>query len=251
MSDYLFWGIACLTVIVLVVVGNKKDRKNDHQRVLQLTEQLALSEVQKEKLAACQEKVVRVKKRLRECQENLETLKKETFSKEYVQELNNKLDEAGKRVDSLASIKKNTEFQIARFESDLAKSQERSNLWKTTLIEKTKGFPTLHQAISDYEKNADEKIAHGLEAKVRPALKAAEAVRQETSRRREAERQLKVTQSIIEYYELIAPFLLDFKDELIDDTEFEQVNADYTDEEKEDEVTYFVTKEEYRTLSIS
>lgn len=226
MIQYIAAGVVCSALIIIVFLDNKKDKTEKHLR-----EQLKEKEKQFDELR--------------------DELRKESISKQYVQELKNNLQAMEEDVQRANAEKKETELKFATFESKLAKSQKLIDLWKTTLIEKTKGFPTLHKTISDYEKLTDERVARGLEVKFRPALKTAERIRLETSKRREAERKFKITQSIIEYYELIAPFLLDFKDEVIDDTEFEQVNADYTAQEKEDEVTCYVTKEEYRTLSIT
>ncbi len=68
-------------------------------------------------------------------------------------------------------------------------------------------------------------------------------------RRRVAEYQYKVVQSIIEYYENIAPFLLDFKNEIVDeDDNIEDYSSDYNEDEKLDQVTKFIAKPEYKKL---
>ena len=72
-------------------------------------------------------------------------------------------------------------------------------------------------------------------------------VKEEAGRRREAESKYRQINALLDYYEKIAPFLLDFKDEVIDE-ESEKDLREYTDTEREDKVSSFVTTKEYRQL---
>lgn len=95
----------------------------------------------------------------------------------------------------------------------------------------------------------DEGVAKALENKSRPAYKAAETVREETRRRRIAERAAKEARAVVDYYESIAPFLIDFKEEIIEEEDdAHEWLRDYSDEEREDATTRFLAKSEYRTL---
>jgi hypothetical protein len=121
------------------------------------------------------------------------------------------------------------------------------NLWKKTLIEKSSGFPTLLQFIEEYEITKDAKVEQLLRYKKHPSIKGAGVVKEEARRRRAAEFESKKTKAIIEYYESIAPFLLDFKDDIVG-IEDEEHFRNYDEEERLDPVTSYLAKEEFRKL---
>ena len=104
----------------------------------------------------------------------------------------------------------------AQAEKEVKQATEEANKWKQSLVEKSKGFPTLLQAIDYYEALRDKKIESYLKHKSHPSVKGAEVVREEAQRRRKAEFESKRAKALVEYYESIAPFLLDFKDEIVD-----------------------------------
>lgn len=133
-------------------------------------------------------------------------------------------------------------------EQEKEKLEKECQIWKATLREKSRGFPTLMAAISDYEEVSDNRIVRFLQEKKHPALKAAETVSDQNRRRREAERTAKVTRSIIEYYEMMAPFLIDLKEDIYEEDK-EGFSHEYSEEEREDPVILYVSKEEYRKLS--
>lgn len=122
------------------------------------------------------------------------------------------------------------------------------DLFKQSLREKNVGFPTLLKAIEEYSEAQDKLTEDYLKYKKHPSLKGSEVIKEQSQRRRSAEFELKQTKSIIEYYESIAPFLLEYKEDVALPEE-EDLLADYTDEEKEDPATHFLTKQEYRKLS--
>lgn len=126
-------------------------------------------------------------------------------------------------------------------------AEKDSSLWKKSLIEKTSGFPSLVNLIEEYERTKDVKLETFLRTKSHPALTSAEVVKEEARRRRFAESESKKIKAIIEYYEIIAPFLLDFKDE-VTGIESEDSFRDYTEEERLDPAIAFLAKEEFRKL---
>jgi hypothetical protein len=126
--------------------------------------------------------------------------------------------------------------------------QKESEVWKASLKEKSKGFPTLISAIQEYEALQDEGLSEYLERKRHPAVRAAEIVAEYSRRRRESEHTARVTKSILEYYENMAPFLADLKNDIYEDDK-DAFTYDCTDEEKEDPVIRYVSKEEYRRLT--
>jgi len=144
-------------------------------------------------------------------------------------------------------ISEETKNKVAIAQRNLKIAEHKENLWRQLLKERASGFPTLFQNIAYYEKLIDDEMVNYLRTKPHPAISSAEIIKLEKQRRREAEFALRTTQALIEYYENIAPFLVDFKNELID--EDEDALRDYTAEEREDPVTNYLTKEEYRKLS--
>lgn len=115
----------------------------------------------------------------------------------------------------------------------------------------SEGFPLLAQAYSQYLSLYDERYANYLETKSHPAQKSADLVREITQQKREAVKLAKELEFLNKYYETIAPFLLDAKGELLEEIEARQVLSDYTKEEQQDPVIHFMTKEEYRRLSVT
>lgn len=140
-----------------------------------------------------------------------------------------------------------TEKILEEYKVKLGVAEKNAELARQLLKERSSGFPTLLNILSEYEENIDNYFAGYFVRKAHPAIRASETIKEESKRRRVAEFLQRKTQSIIEYYENIAPFLLDFKEQEIDDNE--ESLKQYTEEEKEDPATNFLTKEEYRKLS--
>lgn len=139
-----------------------------------------------------------------------------------------------------------TENKINSTIAETNAANQEVDILKTTLKEKSSGFPTVLEYISAYEKVRDDYLAGYLAHKPHPAFTSAQIIKEEARRRREAEFQNKKTKSIIEYYESIAPFLLDFKEEIIEDEGI--ALQEFSEEEQADPVSNFLTKEEYRKL---
>jgi len=144
-------------------------------------------------------------------------------------------------------ITSEAETKVATAEQNLKVAEHKEKMWRQLLKERTSGFPSLFANIAYYENLIDNELAGYLRTKSHPAVSASEVVKAEAKRRREAEYANRTTQALIEYYENIAPFLLDFKEEIIDGNE--DAIREYTDKEREDPVTNYLTKEEYRKLS--
>ena len=144
-------------------------------------------------------------------------------------------------------ITSEAESKVATAEQNLKVAEHKENMWRQLLKERTSGFPSLFSNIAHYEKLIDDELAGYMRTKSHPAVSASEVVKAEAKRRRVAEYANRTTQALIEYYENIAPFLLDFKEEIIDENE--DAIREYTDDEREDPVTNYLTKEEYRKLS--
>jgi DUF2075 family protein len=111
------------------------------------------------------------------------------------------------------------------------------------------GFPWLARAYEEFFKLQDRSIVDFLQYKKHSAVSASLIVKEQSRLRREAEREKKTAQYLVEYYEHIAPFLLDLKEEVDIASEQErELLKEYSEEELQDAATYYLTKEEYRKL---
>lgn len=122
-----------------------------------------------------------------------------------------------------------------------------NGIYKQSLLEKSSGFPTLLSAIAQFEGMRDEVLEEYLIYKKHPSLKGSEVVKEQSARRRYAEFEYKRTRLLIEYYEKLAPFLIEYKEDIVL-PENEDLLSDYSEEEKIDPTTNYLTKEEYRKL---
>lgn len=123
---------------------------------------------------------------------------------------------------------------------------------RTLAKEKSIGFPWLAQAYADYFELRDKKVAEYLQWKPHPARKAAEHVREQAAKRRQAERLWRVLKYQLEYYESLFPWLIDFKGEDLDDLIrqiVERGTEEAAVEEDADPVSQWVTKAEYEKLT--
>ncbi|MFH1356620.1 MAG: restriction endonuclease [bacterium] len=136
---------------------------------------------------------------------------------------------------------------------DLNKEEKRLNKLKEGVFqmakERQRGFPWLAKAYDELFALEESKLVNYLRKKKRPAKAASDVIKEQSRLRRKAEKEKKEIQYIIEYYETIAPFLLDFKEEVVTTTEDRrEYIKDYTEEELDDPATNYLTKEEYRKL---
>ncbi len=147
-----------------------------------------------------------------------------------------------------SELKKVVAEEVKKAEERRESAEMDERIWKQSLLERNQGFKTLLTFISEYEKAKDGTLVRYLQTKSHPAYKAADLVKEQSTLRRKADFENKRTQALIEMYEQYAPFLIDLKDEIPDPTD-QILLSDYTEEEKQDEVINYLTKEEYRNLS--
>lgn len=118
--------------------------------------------------------------------------------------------------------------------------------------EKSLGFPWLAKAFSDYFYLRNLEIANYLEKKSYPAQKAAEHVREIAKSRRQIERELRVAKYLLQYYENLFPWLVDFRGEDLDDLikyilEKPKTEGEF-EVESHDPVKEWLTPAEYQKL---
>lgn len=152
----------------------------------------------------------------------------------------NYLIEATKILDQVTKTRNevvNTRNEIINTRSEIERLKQES----------TQGFPWLANALADYEHLKDENLASYLRNKPHPAYSSAAEVSRIAKEKRELIRSLKRTQYVLNYYENLFPWLQDYID--IDPEEV-RVQS-YSNDEIEDEVARFVSKQEYQKLSVT
>lgn len=124
---------------------------------------------------------------------------------------------------------------------------------KQMALERQKGFPMLAKVYDEYFALQDKALIDFLRYKDRPAPSASDIVKEYSKIRREALKDKKILQYLIDYYESICPFLVELREEEFSDIteEDKKYFVEYSEEEREDEVTQYLTKEEYRKLPVS
>lgn len=159
-------------------------------------------------------------------------------------------------VNALKPLERKLQDDVVEIKSELEKATREvkarnSQIYvlETTLKEKSAGFPTLFDGIDFFHKLMDEYLANQLINKSHPAIRSAEEIKEQSRRRREAEKKEKITRSIIEFYEELEPSLVEYKNEEFGD--INEILQEWTDEEKSDPVSYLLNKDEYRKLSVT
>jgi hypothetical protein len=167
---------------------------------------------------------------------------KEDIYKERIEKINN-LNTKIKQFEEDETFTRN---KLGSIVSESNKIKEERDLFKNSLLEKNKFFPSLLSVIEKYEELRDGEIEDYLLCKKNPSRKGSEIVREQTRLRRIAETELKKSKFLIESYENIAPFLLEFKEDL--EIPDEDILEEYSEDEQQDFVTKYLSKEEYRKL---
>ncbi len=111
------------------------------------------------------------------------------------------------------------------------------------------GFPWLAKAYEEFFKLQDKSIIDFLQYKKHSAVSASLIVKEQSRLRREAQKDKKIAEYLVAYYENIAPFLIDLKEEVEIATDQErELLKEYSEEEIQDATTQYLSKEEYRKL---
>jgi hypothetical protein len=169
-----------------------------------------------------------------------------------------------KLAKNIADIRLNKKNDLIKIEYELQKKQNQFNEEKVfynkmlqesyeaidiLFKEKSEGFPWIAKAYSDYIYLRDLKIADWLETKQHPARRAAETLREIAREKRISQREFKITKYLLEMYEGLFPFLIDFRGEDLDDYIRVQLGKYNKEREIEDAVIAYTTEGERKTLS--
>ncbi len=158
-----------------------------------------------------------------------------TFKK-YVKNANIEL---GKREESLTNKIK---FFDNRF-------QDNDEAIKKLYEEKSKGFPWLAEAYTDYSYLNDMKIRDWLENKSHPAKITAKALQQIAQEKREVEKKYRITKCLIEMYESLFPWICEYVGEDLNELLLSLSSEEEANGEEKDPVLHYVPKVEYEKLT--
>ena len=112
--------------------------------------------------------------------------------------------ESKPQLDKLESLRKELEEKEHDWEE---KVKYDKSVIEYLVSEKTKGFPWLAKAYDEYYKLRDARLSEYLQYKTHPAPKSAEAVRQISKERREAEKAAREAKYLLDYCMGLAPWL--------------------------------------------
>ncbi len=153
---------------------------------------------------------------------------------------------------AMAKLKAEEEAWKVKTQANMAawarEVQERTDAIEQLSREKSAGFPWLANAYAEFYHLLDLKKASSLERKKRPAPRAAEAVREIAHQRRVAEKLQRIYRSQLEYYESLFPWLVEFKEEGLDEL-IRQATVRGITEEPDDAARRWLTDSEYDKLS--
>ena len=154
-----------------------------------------------------------------------------------------------KRIEKETLILARKKIESEQKELFLEYQQEVKESYEKILEEKTQGFPWLANAIADYYENSDKIFAKYLETKPYPAFVQAEKIKQIGKEKKLFKKEFQTTKYIIEYYETLFPWLREYvgfnSEELIKSIYSEN------DSDEEDPVSFYITKSEFESLSVS
>jgi len=155
-------------------------------------------------------------------------------------------EESRRKEVELVELKKATASALSAKELEHAKLTERMEGWAKLFEQRKSQFPWLASAIADFHTLETERDAKMLETKERPAIKAADAVRDHGRKRRDAEFNPRLMRYRVEYYEKLFPWIVEYVGDDVPDAavDISGSHAEVTD----DPVKVWINDAEYRNL---
>jgi len=165
---------------------------------------------------------------------------------------------------NIAEIRKNKKSQLIKEENIIKEKEigfkERKLFYDNKIKEnyeaieilykeKSQGFPWLAKAYSEYSLLQDNIIADRLEKKPHPAVRSAEILRTVSLEKTRANREFRILKYLLEMYESLFPFLIDFRGEDLDDYIKVQLGKYSKERDPQDEVIAYTTEGERNTLT--
>lgn len=166
----------------------------------------------------------------------------------YQERINNSLSENQQLRDTVNQWEAYSET-LQQEEAQLIEKQE---LFKTLFLERTKNYPVVGQIWSELINITDEEREKALIYKERPAPKAAEEVRAIKQEKRALVKELVYWKYKSRNYEAVYPWLAEeLEQDIQDEVDAEVYYTVYTDKEREDPVSQFISPEDFRKLNPS
>lgn len=164
---------------------------------------------------------------------------------------NRKIQELNSTVNELLANKEAWEKWQAEIGAHYALLQKEKSDLNTLASQRSQNFPLLGEVYKEYYDIKAEILAAYLTNKSHPAASSAKIVKDSNREKRELITEVKALNYKLKNYELIAPFLTEIGDDNVYEDNDWRLTEDYSEEESNDEVTQFLTKEEYRKLDTS
>lgn len=187
---------------------------------------------------------LRLSNLLEEFKNNLRYLEKLKNNLRYPQEIFN---------EYANKIKQNLEAKEKYLKKIEKSCSEASKAIEILSKEKSQGFPWLAKAFADYFYLQNLKEADFFQYKSHPARKSADRIREIARERRKIEKQLRVAKYLLQYYENLFPWLVDFRGEDLDDLIKQIIEKPKKEGEYQiegiDPVRKYLTSAEYKKLS--
>ncbi len=174
-----------------------------------------------------------------------------------IQEIEKTNKELFKSYNDILTVLEEKEKKFTEREAELRNEIERRQQYilsnekalKKIFEEKSKAFPWLADAISEFYQYIDSEIEHYLKVKGHPAYSSAEAVKTIGSQNRTLRKQFKIAQNFVTYYETLFPWITEYIGENLDDLLQSVTKQDEDEDEDIDPVLKYIPRAEYETLS--
>jgi len=149
-------------------------------------------------------------------------------------------------------LKKKWEYYSRKLSNEESQLKKKQALFRRLFQERTRNYPVVGQIWSDLVNIAELERSRALRYKKRPALRAAEEIKSIKQEKRALIKELTLWKYKAQNYEAVYPWLSEeLESDIEDAVEAEIYYTVYTEDEREDPVTQFVSPEDYRKLSIS
>lgn len=161
------------------------------------------------------------------------------------------------RIDDKERNLKNSERELSREkelferyrEEETSTIERRLSEVEVIAEQKAIGFPWLSGAYADYFAKEYEDVAHWMEIKPNPARRSADQVRDLARNLRKTEKERRLLNYVVEYYEALFPWLEDLRDPNVDDDFISLEDGSGNGNDRADPVRKWLTAAEYERLS--
>jgi hypothetical protein len=155
---------------------------------------------------------------------------------------------AVEKISKISNLYDELQNLLTRNEKTFEKLLKLEGEIKIIISEKSKGFPWVAEAISDYFELKDKENATYLVNKNRPAKVAAEKIRELSKEKKFFKKEFLISKYFIKYYESLFPWITEYVGDNFDDL-IENIKNEKENDEEKDPVLRFVPESESKRLS--